>query len=112
MNQVRLTPFPKHVNETAEICVDLSLWLRTDETLSLAEVVSNTPSGLTVGGVGVNTSIFTDKNNVTTVPANKGIKLLLSGGSSGVMYEIVLRATNSNGIELPAVTQPIEVSGT
>jgi hypothetical protein len=109
MSDTRLNPFHKHPDETVQICVDFGTWLRAGETLSAAALVSTLPAGLTVSGVLVNTALFTDKDGAKTVAIGEGIKLTLAGGASGIAYDVVLRATNSNGVDLPAVTQPVEV---
>ena len=110
---VRLEPFEKHPSESARVCADLRKFLTATETLSLASVVSVAPAGeLTATDVDVNAGEFKDKSGAITVPIGKGITVFLEDGVSGTTYEVVLRAENSNGEELPAVTLPVMVTGT
>lgn len=111
MSDVTASKIVMHVDETLQICVDFGPLLRSGETLSDPSVVSTTPSsGLTTASVAVNSAEFTDVDGVKTVAANEGVQMTLTA-SRKREYDIVVRATNSNGVATPAVTQPVEVLG-
>ncbi len=60
----------------------------TGITISSGVIVGG--SGLTVGSVSVLTAAFDD------IPADKGLKVRISGGSAGTTYKLACKATLSN----------------
>lgn len=108
MSQNRLKTWEKTVGDEARICINFADRLGSGETLSSVENVE-VPSGITVTSGGVNGSTFTDKDG-TTVAANEGVLLDVSGGTAETTYEVRVRAVNSNGNDKPEVVVPIFVT--
>jgi hypothetical protein len=99
----------KHRAATDIVGVDFSTLLAEGETLTGTPSVSVQPAGLSIDNEQINAVEFTEKDGLSGIPAGKGVTMTLSGGRRGKEYLVTIVATNSNGVELPAVDLTVSV---
>lgn len=89
--------------EEITFCFDFGPRLGSGETLTGGEATTITcddeaTPDLTSSNVDINSTTFTDESDSSrTVAANEGVKVKLSGGTEGLMYDVVVYATDSDG---------------
>ena len=84
----------KHPSESVLFGLDFGPLLAVGETLSSVTVTSAT-AGLTIGSPTVQTSAFVDGFTGSTVAANEGAKVRISGGTAGTDYVLTVTGTTS-----------------
>lgn len=96
----------KHVSADRIYGFDFSRQILSGtETLSGAPTATVNPTGeLSLGAPSINSSTFTDTDNVKTIDANEGVLMQLSGGVAGSTYEVTITVDVSGGSEKVAET--------
>ena len=84
----------KHSGESVLFGMDFGTLLASGETLS-GVTISASPAGLTIGSPSVQASAFVDEFTGSTVAANEGAKVRISGGTAGSDYVLTVTATTS-----------------
>ena len=84
----------KHSAESVLFGMDFGPLLASGETLS-GVTISASPAGLTIGSPSVQASAFVDEFTGSTVAANEGAKVRISGGTAGSDYVLTVTATTS-----------------
>lgn len=82
----------KTANESVNVAVSFANRLVDGEALTGTPTVTCTPSGLTVNGEAVNTSVLT-LDDGTTVAIGEGVQFTVSAGTAGTTYSLSIVAT-------------------
>ena len=90
----------KQSGESIEYVFDFTERLRDGDTLASGAAVSETPDGLTIATVAINTSGATTAKQQgvnVTVAQNKGVTCRISGGTDGQDYNLDCSCVTTNG---------------
>ncbi len=96
--------YTKHPSEVRNCAVSLANVLDSGETLTGTPTVSATPSGLTFSNAQV--SVGTLTINGVSVAAGKAVQFRVSGGTSGVRYNVEVTCGTTSS---PAQTLVVEL---
>jgi hypothetical protein len=89
----------KHSGASKLFGFDFGPQLASGETVSTVSCAA--VSGITFGTPTVQSTSFSDEEDGSTVAANEGVKMRISGGTSGTDYTLTMIAVTSAGNTLP-----------